>query len=202
MNIANNTNRFLSKANLYFGAALIVLVLTTVLLLVMLRGQSKINSIAQILIDKTATFNLEAKQLTANLQDYKTTSETTDISQVIPDHLNINDITREFDNYFTQVEGYAVNTSLNFTSSDTDEETGLDYVDASLSINSDEANFYNFLQYIETSGISSTSVRRLMEVRAIDINFSEQSKDDWSYKITVRIYYKELNNTKAEDEQS
>jgi hypothetical protein len=200
--MTNSTTQrpMVKKANFYFGASLLVLVLTTALLLIMLRQQNKINSLAQTIVDKTETLALSEKQLLANIQDYQTTLELADIDQSIPEEVDINQITRDFDDYFAKRSDGAVNNSLNFSAVSEDETTKLNYVDATFSITSDEDNFYDFLKYIETSGISEGEARRLMEVRSIDISFSAQEQTDLNYRVTVRIYFKMNSNANTENE--
>jgi len=193
-----STKPIIKRANFYFGASLLVLILTTVLLLLMLNNQNKVNTLAQRLIDKTEGLHLSEKQLQANIQDILTNVELADISKAIPDEVNTNQITREFDDYFSSRDGAAINNSLNFSSVSEDETTKLSYVDATLSISSDEENFYNFLRFVETSGISQSETRRLMEIRSIDISFNSASSDTLSYRLTVRVYFK--SNTPVENE--
>lgn len=187
--------------NLYFGAALIVLVLTTVLLVTMLKSQSTVNFQAKLLLEQTATNEQEINQQTDNLSEVERTFANPSTIQVLPITPDTNQITRMFDDYFASLPGNVINSTLSFTDFRIDEELNLLYTDASLNITSDESNFYNFLRFTETSGLKSQNPINLMEVRSININFAADDDQELNYRVTVRIYFSPgLNSNNTEEE--
>lgn len=175
--------------NLYFGAALIVLILTTALLISMLKSQSGVNYQAKLLVEQTETYVKEISQQKDDLQEIQRTMAVASTEQALPLERNTNQITRMLDDYFSSLPGNAVNSTLNFTDFRTSEELGLMYTDATLTLTSSESNFYEFLRYAETSGLSSDGSRNLMEVRSINITFNNDDEAQLNYRVTLRIYF-------------
>lgn len=176
--------------NLYFGASLLILILVTVLLVFMLRGQSTVNLEARVIVGDTEALTLNAQTQERLLEEYQESLELSPTENILPAGENINQITRDFDDYFSSLPGEVVNSVLTFTEFKADEATGLMYTDASLTISSSEANFFDFLRYVETSGLSNGDNRRLMEVRSISITFADNNAegDQLNYRIILRIY--------------
>lgn len=191
MQNAKSQKAITKKANFYFGASLLVLIMTTALLLLMLNNQNKVNTEAESLLYDTESLTQMGDKLQARLNIIESEGGTQNLDSVLPNGLDINEITRSFDKYFSDIGEGALNTSLNFSAASIDELTGLHYVDANLSIKSDEQNFYDFLRFVETSGVSENSTRSLMEIRSINISFSNATEDSFAYNVTVRIYYKD-----------
>lgn len=189
--MADTLNRKQAKAvNLYFGAALVVLILTTALLITLLKSQSGVNYQAKLIVEQTEAYKTEITQQKSNLAETQRTLQVSPTSDVLPADTSTNQITRMLDDYFASLPGNAVNSTLSFTDFRTAEDLNLVYTDATLTLVSSESNFYEFLRYVETSGFSSNSAINLMEVRSISINFSSDEQDDTlNYRVTLRIYF-------------
>lgn len=174
--------------NLYFGAALLILILTTALLITMLNSQSSVNYQAKLLVEKAQTYNQEISQQRDDLSEIQRTMTLSSTQEALPLNKNTNEITRNLDDYFASLAGDAINSTLNFTEFRKDDSLGLFYTDATLTLTSNEANFYEFLRYAETSGLSGSDTRNVMEVRSINITFSGDS-EQLNYRVTLRIYF-------------
>jgi len=184
---AKSKNKGLST-NIYFGAAFIILVLTTVSLIFMLNNQKEVNLQASLLLENAEEYKELLNQQRVEIRRISREIDLTSLETVLPESEMINELTRMFDSFFSSLPGVAFNPVLSYTESQmSDEIPGLMYTDATLSITSSEDNFFEFLRYIEKSGISAEENNRLMEIRSINISFTEG--EALSYRVILRIYF-------------
>lgn len=119
-----------------------------------------------------------------------------EISEILESESNITDLTRYIDEVFgsmnTERDPF-INTTLSFGDVSTDED--LKYTDAQLAITSTKANFFRFLEFVETTGVGPHEVNQLMEIRSINISLpaadaeSEEGEEELlNYRITLRIF--------------
>lgn len=189
MNTLSYYKQLFSKKNLYFVASFGVLVVSTIMLLLLLKGQTADNLQAKIFSESSKEVSLQVVEKQREVEDLKADLiSLPDSDLVIDPEEDIAEVTRYLDDVFANFPGEFVNTSLAF--SDLREGEGLAYTEVNLNITSTRDNFFNFLEFVENTGFTSDGQARLMEVRSINISLSSSGEEDTlSYRVVMRIYF-------------
>jgi len=201
--ISPRIKELFSKTNLYFVASFVVLTAAILSLLILLKDQTQINAQASALAALSKDYAKEISEQNLTIKDLKDKVELLpDSSEVLKkDNGSVTAITRELDDIFSDFNAKStfINTTLNFT--EVQEELGMKYVEADLSILSSRENFFTFLDYVENTGFVGDKASRLMEIRSINITLNtsstsqieegeEEAEETLNYRITLRIYFK------------
>lgn len=181
------------KTNYYYFASLGVIILTTAVLLFLLRGQTLDNAEARLISIKASEISQEISSQKLQIEDLKRNIENLPaVDEVLMDP-NITEITRFLDRSFTSLNNSRdpfINSTLNF--SQVQEENGIKYIEASLNIDSSLSNFFRFLEFVETTGFNGEEASPLMEIKSINLNLSRASDVEIiSYRVVMRIYPKQ-----------
>jgi hypothetical protein len=178
-----------SNKNLYFIASFIVLVTATILLLILLKGQTADNLQAKLLSESSKELSQVVTKKQMQVEEKVLAAKSIpDVGEVIDPKESISEVTRYLDEVFVNFPGEFVNTSLTF--SELREAEGLAYSEVNLNITSTEENFYNFLNFVENTGFTSAAETRLMEIRSINMTLSSANEEDsLNYRVVMRIYF-------------
>lgn len=111
----------------------------------------------------------------------------TELASVFPSAENYTDLTKTLDDYFAKKNktGPMIATDIQYGAPTTDKSSKYDILPISMSITASETNFYDFLRFIQNSGTLSTKLR-LMDLRSIQLNFSEENDADSKKTIQFR----------------
>mgnify|MGYP001620111502 CR=1 FL=1 len=111
----------------------------------------------------------------------------TELANVFPSAENYTDLTKTLDDYFAKKNKVSpmVATDIQYGAPTTDKSSKYDILPISMSITASEPNFYDFLRFIQNSGTLSTKLR-LMDLKSIQLNFSEENDADSKKTIQFR----------------
>lgn len=185
------------QANMYFTAALVVLVAGVVF------GLPKVKAY----LDQKQAIQEHAAMITGLQESAKETAllaQKADdtfgkelesfqslVAKVLPDNEAYTDLTKQLDNFFDEHSEIKNNPiiagSLRFGKGTKLKDSPFSVLPVSLTVESSRENFFTFLNYLETSGSLETGTR-LMEVQGVQLNFSE---DGISFTLELRAYYRQ-----------
>lgn len=143
----------------------------------------------------------EQDDYTAIKTDYKDANSALalELGEVFPLDENYTKLTKAFDDYFVKnTNNKSVANDIQYGTPVSEPGSKYDVLPITMNIVTSEANFYDFLRFVQSSGTLSKKLR-LIDLKSIQLNFSDDSgsggssgKSSIQFRATLNAYFQKV----------